>query len=466
MALPGQSRPYLETAYAQAGAGAAVALPAKTTSWKRWAEQLAAHARAPESRRELPLWLATAARSGDVAPLPARSAGAPDDPLAPADGSRLADLGSAAVSLGRPVTAALLAEAPAAYRTQVNDLLLAALALVFSRWTAAASGETRLHLDLEGHGREEVEPGLDLSRTTGWFTTIFPVVLAARAGDPPGDVIRATKEALRAVPRHGIGYGLLRYLGGGEDAAPLAAAPAAEIAFNYLGQLDGALGSGSRWTLAPESAGPEQSRRALAAPLDRGQRLGARRRAAGGLHLRCRAPRGGRHGAPGVLVRRGAGAPLSPNDTAAGAAGATPSDFPLAGLAADTLDALVGVGRRFDRGIEDVYPLAPLQSGLLFQGLFAPGSGLYFEHLTAELDGALDAAAFAGAWQAVVERHPALRTSFAWEVAAADGQAAMAVSDDAAPRAAGAAPAAAAAGGAPPCRAAVGRGGLAAGAGG
>ncbi len=426
----------LETAYAQAGAGAAVALPAKTTSWKRWAEQLAAHARAPESRRELPLWLATAARSGDVAPLPARSAGAPDDPLAPADGSRLADLGSAAVSLGRPATAALLAEAPAAYRTQVNDLLLAALALAFSRWTAAASGETRLHLDLEGHGREEVEPGLDLSRTTGWFTTIFPVVLAARAGDPPGDVIRATKEALRAVPRHGIGYGLLRYLGGGEDAAPLAAAPAAEIAFNYLGQLDGALGSGSRWTLAPESAGPEQSRRArprhsievnawvLGGELRVGFTYDAGRHAAADMERLA-------SWYAEALER------LVAHCTAAGAAGATPSDFPLAGLAADTLDALVGVGRRFDRGIEDVYPLAPLQSGLLFQGLFAPGSGLYFEHLTAELDGALDAAAFAGAWQAVVERHPALRTSFAWEVAAADGQAAMAVSDDAAPRAAG-----------------------------
>ena len=122
------------------------------------------------------------------------------------------------------------------------------------RWT----GEPRLRFDLEGHGREEIAPDLDLSRTVGWFTTIFPVTLAAPPGAGPGDLLRGVKEALRAVPRRGLGYGLLRYL---EEAPELAAIPASEVAFNYLGQLDAALGGPGGWELAPESTGPGQSPR-------------------------------------------------------------------------------------------------------------------------------------------------------------------------------------------------------------
>ena len=97
------------------------------------------------------------------------------------------------------------------------------------------------------------------------------------------------------------------------------------------------------------------------------------------------------------------------------AGGRTPSDFPLARLDQRALDALAGTGAAFDRAIEDLYPPAPLQEGMLFLGLLAPEAELYFEHLTAEFAGPLDAGAFARAWQAVVDRHPALRTAFAWE---------------------------------------------------
>ncbi|HEY4572345.1 MAG TPA: condensation domain-containing protein, partial [Thermoanaerobaculia bacterium] len=210
-------------------------LPARTTSWKRWAERLAEYAGSAEVRSELPYWLADAA-----APLPQ-------------DGGE-AGLGFATAALGREATRALLGEAPAAYATQVNDLLLAALVQTFARWT----GEPRLRFDLEGHGREEIAPDLDLSRTVGWFTTIFPMTLSASPDAAPGDLIRGVKEALRAVPRRGLGYGLLRYLA----AAPeLAAVPDPEVAFNYLGQLDAALGGAGSWELAPEPTGPTQSPR-------------------------------------------------------------------------------------------------------------------------------------------------------------------------------------------------------------
>jgi amino acid adenylation domain-containing protein/non-ribosomal peptide synthase protein (TIGR01720 family) len=391
----------LETSYGQAAAGSIVALPAKSTSWKRWAERLAGHARSAEVLGELPYWLSVSTAAAGVAPLP-RDAGPGED-----------GTGSVATALGREATRALLGEAAAAYRTQVNDLLLAALAQTFARWTAPITGETRLRFDLEGHGREEIEPGLDLSRTVGWFTTIFPVTLAADLDAGPGEVLRAVKETLRAIPRRGLGYGLLRYLAG-EEAAPLATAPDPEVAFNYLGQLDGALGASARWRPAPEPSGPEESPRARprhaievnAWVLDGELRVAWSYSAA-------------RHSAAAIeRLARDYAALLSgliAHCTAAGTGGRTPSDFPLAALDQTTVDRLVGTGPSLDLTIEDLYPLAPLQQGMLFEGLRAPDSDLYFQQLIAELAGPLDTGAFARAWQAVVDRHPALRTAFAWE---------------------------------------------------
>lgn len=129
--------------------------------------------------------------------------------------------GQTRVQPGRQRTRQLLQVAPATYRTQVNDLLLTALARVICRW----SGHTSSLIQLEGHGREELFDGLDLSRTVGWFTSLFPVQLTPAVG--MGESIKAIKEQLRGVPDKGVGYGLLRYLAGSEAGAQLAAlAPA------------------------------------------------------------------------------------------------------------------------------------------------------------------------------------------------------------------------------------------------
>ena len=414
----------LQTAYGQLAANLSPALPAKTTSFKLWAERLAAAARRPATLAELPYWQGLAA---DVRPLP--SDPDPDLDLA-------LDLAAVTVSLPGTATRALLGEAGAAYHTEINDLLLTALAQAFARFTEPLTGETRLRLDLEGHGREEIadagnaEKGgerLDLSRTVGWFTALFPVVLDVAdvadiadisAAASPATAIRAVKETLRAVPRRGLGYGLLRYLAPPETAARLAAIPAPEVAFNYLGQLDGALGgphSGETdWGLAPESAGPDVSPRAsLRHPLEvNAWVLGGRLQAAWTYdpHRFARAT-------IERLARSFTAAleSLVAHCVSPAAGGFTPSDFPLARLTPAALDALVGVDAGLDRGIEDLYPLAPLQSGMLFQSLYAPDSEVYFEQLTADFEGPLDVAAFAAAWQRVLDRHPVLRTAFVWE---------------------------------------------------
>src|ERR1051325_4786406 len=213
----------LRRTYEQLQRGNDVQLPAKTTSFKRWSELLRAHAQTTAVLQELEYW--TAESRSNVAKLPADGAG--DNST---DSAR-----SVLVSLTAEETRLLLQEGPRAYQTQINDVLLTALAQALSEWT----GETRVLVDLEGHGREEIVDGCDLSRTVGWFTTIFPVLLEVSNSSAPGETLKSVKEQLRRVPNRGIGYGLLRYLSGDKTiSTQLEKLPAAQVSFNYLGQLD------------------------------------------------------------------------------------------------------------------------------------------------------------------------------------------------------------------------------------
>jgi non-ribosomal peptide synthase protein (TIGR01720 family) len=153
-------------------------------------------------------------------------------------------------------TKLLLQEVPAAYRTQINDVLLTALGQAFERWT----GNNSLLLDLEGHGREDIFEGVDLSRTIGWFTAVFPVLLNLEKPSDLGAVIKSVKEQLRAVPNRGIGCGVLRYLNP-EIAKNLHELPQAEVSFNYLGQFDQVLPQSSLFMLSFEPSGPIRSPR-------------------------------------------------------------------------------------------------------------------------------------------------------------------------------------------------------------
>ncbi|HVG07740.1 MAG TPA: amino acid adenylation domain-containing protein, partial [Thermoanaerobaculia bacterium] len=350
----------------------AVELPPKTTSWKRWAELLAAHS----SAAEIPYWSAIPA----VPPLPVDSEG---------DGG----MTTVSAEWGHEETRALLQRAPEVYRTQVNDLLLAALARAFSAWT----GERTLLVDLEGHGREEIFPGVDLSRTVGWFTTLFPVALTLPPGAGPRESIQAVKETLRAVPGRGLGYGLLR-----ERLSILEP----QVSFNYLGRFD-TPGEDGHFTFAPETI------RGTAGEAVPGRHLFAVDLLVLEDHLRVTWTYDpGRH-LPATVERLARGfldelGTLVEHCLSPEAGGYTPSDFPLAGLDQAALD-------RLDRGIEDLYPLAPLQEGLLFHSLYGQGGDPYFEQLTAGLEGPLDAPAFAAAWQRAIDRHTALRTGFLWQ---------------------------------------------------
>jgi amino acid adenylation domain-containing protein/non-ribosomal peptide synthase protein (TIGR01720 family) len=234
--------------YQQLSDGVKPALPAKTTSFKTWAKRLTKYAESGALRDELSYWLEQGKES--VARLPLDQAG---------EANTVAEARTLSVSLDAAETRALLQEVPVRYRTQINEVLLTALVRAFAQWTASSS----LLVDLEGHGREEIVDDVNLSRTIGWFTTIFPVVLDCGSAQSSVEALQLVKEQLRAIPHRGIGYGLLRYASTDEKVTEmLQTLPQAEVRFNYLGQVDRVLLDSSMFSFTSPSSGPAQAAKA------------------------------------------------------------------------------------------------------------------------------------------------------------------------------------------------------------
>ncbi|MGR3937685.1 non-ribosomal peptide synthase/polyketide synthase [Streptomyces sp. BRA346] len=374
----------LDTAYRLLDAGRPGSLGRKTTSFRAWSRQVSEHTVAGGFDAELPHW--TAAH------------GSPDLPTDGEGPNTAASEETVTVRLDREETRVLLQEVPGAYLTRINDVLLCALGRVLGRWT----GRDRVLVALEGHGREEIFEGTDLSRTVGWFTSMFPVALDGGAGTGLEEALKTVKERLRAMPGNGLGYGALRHLA---PDAPLAGAADPQISFNYLGQLDWdlpdggllhTLRSGLEGDMSPEAPRPHL--------LDVVGRVEGRK-----LELAWSYSRDRHHRS---TVSRLAEETLDELRaimrlcTGEGAGGRTPSDFPLAALDQETVDRLAGDGR----DVADIYPLTPTQSGLVFHGLAQRGQGLYVEQATFILDGVRDSRVLAAAWQHVVDRTPVLRS--------------------------------------------------------
>jgi non-ribosomal peptide synthase protein (TIGR01720 family) len=233
----------LSAAYQQLERGETICLPAKTTSFKQWSLRLAEHGCSDAIAAELDYWLTDAAAI--AIPLPV------DYPANP-EANTFGNAARVSVELSEEQTRTLLQDVPAVYHTQINDVLLTALAQSFARWT----GERSLYVSLEGHGREDLFEDLDVSRTVGWFTSIFPIRLQLTDDDRPDSALKSIKEQLRRIPNRGIGYSILCYLSGKGDR--LKVLPQPEVSFNYLGQFDRELSTSLGWEFDRASGGAEQ----------------------------------------------------------------------------------------------------------------------------------------------------------------------------------------------------------------
>ncbi|MFF9672031.1 non-ribosomal peptide synthase/polyketide synthase [Streptomyces eurythermus] len=377
----------LETAYRQAATGEPVRLPARTTSAAEWVRRLGER----DLTGQLPHWERTARACAE--PLPVDSAG----------GNTMADLREVTVRLDRERTDALLRRVPGVYRTRVDDVLLTALGRVLADWTRRAT----VAVGLEGHGREDRwAEDVDLSRTVGWFTALHPVALTVPAGDW-GTALKAVKEQLRAVPDRGLGYGVLRHLA--RDPR-LTTAPEPGISFNYLGRFDWSPDDAALVRAVPGGLGgaeaPDTERPHLLDVVARVEddRLEITWHYSGGRHREetVTALAEGMLDALGAIVAHCA----RPD-----AGGRTPSDFPLARLDQAAVDRIAGDGR----DVQDIYPLTPMQEGMLFHSLLDPAGRTYVNQVQLVLAGVTDPHALAEAWQHTADANPVLRTGLVWQ---------------------------------------------------
>ncbi len=231
----------IRRAYAQMVAVEAVRLPAKTHSFKYWAEQLQKYADSDELLGEKAHWKA-------IESVPVKLL--PRDFDAEHASASVKDTRTAEISLSEKDTDMLLTKVNHAYNTEINDILLTALARAMKSW----HGENRTLINMEGHGREKFGyQDLDVSRTVGWFTSMYPVALEIPESDDLAYQIKFVKESLRKIPNKGTGYNILKYIASAENKKDISFNIRPQVSFNYMGQFDEDMGDA--FDLASESSG-------------------------------------------------------------------------------------------------------------------------------------------------------------------------------------------------------------------
>ncbi|MEY9485183.1 amino acid adenylation domain-containing protein/non-ribosomal peptide synthase protein (TIGR01720 family) [Streptomyces calvus] len=386
--------------------------------YRRWAQAVADTAHDPALLSDLDAWLAVLAEP--EAPLGAR----PVDPAT----DTAAGLRRVRLTLPVPLTGALLTTVPAAFRARTQEMLLTALALAVTRWRSRRGDDSRaLLVDLEGHGRDQVEE-LDVSRTVGWFTTLYPARLdlsgvdvdavyetggaaggTRNAADQAAAAVRRVKQHLRTLPA-GLGYGQLRHLNA-ETAPEFTGLATPQLAFNYLGRLTASTGADD-WALAPEQAelgggaGADAPVRhaleinAISVDNSDGPELSATVSWPADLFAEQDVVE---------LTELWRQALETLRDAAGTASGHTPSDFPLVPLDQAEVDSLVAAVPDLD----DLLPLPPLAESFFFHAAYHErGADPYTPQIVLDLTGPLDADRLRASARLVLDRHPNLRSGF------------------------------------------------------
>jgi amino acid adenylation domain-containing protein/non-ribosomal peptide synthase protein (TIGR01720 family) len=196
-------------------------------SFSAWAHGLAQYANSHACEREIDYWLQL--RRKRISPLPL------DNGTANRKEQSRGTAGVIMAELTVEETASLIDGIVTAKQCGMNDVLLTTLVRAFIDWT----GERQLLVEIESHGRDEILPGIDLSGTVGWFTTVYPVYLTGDERVPALEDLRSIQGQLRSIPCKGFHYGILRYLHQETSVRDrIGSLPQAEVLFNYFGRLD------------------------------------------------------------------------------------------------------------------------------------------------------------------------------------------------------------------------------------
>ncbi len=379
----------LESAYLALAAGVQPQFSEKTSSMRSWAERSLEFARTAQVTDTLPHWRAVGAVAATTLPA---------DPAV----DRVSRPGRVAARLSDLHTRDLLQRLPKVFRTQINDALLSSLA----RALRPLVDGPHLRVDLEGHGREHIADDIDVSRTVGWFTTLFPVALQLPAEGDAIDCLLAVRDQLRQVPHRGMSYGLLRYISEDQSVRDaLAAAEPSSVLFNYLGQFDAVVADSRLFTFAQESTGPWRSPRARRThaleivSLVRAGQLEIEWHYDAGVYLESTIADAANRmlSALRELIDAAESSPV---------ARFTPADFPLAALDQTQLNRVLS---RYPQA-RDIYPLTPMQK--LFFSMESSASTLGFEQWHFRIDGTISPRLLQRAVEHVIERHAILRSAF------------------------------------------------------
>jgi len=291
----------------------------------------------------------------------------------------------------------------AAYGGHADELLLAAFLQALRQHT----GAQHIGLLMEGHGRELPPGRVDLSRTAGWFTSLWPVCFPPLSATGTCEQLVEVKETSRAAARIGFDYSVLRYSKHG--AARFAGLPEPDLSFNYLGRLDA---GGSLLHPVAEPTGPDAAPELAmhaAMELDACFLGGEFRLEACVLPARV-TPVLARSILQTTLALTREYLEACRNQQQRRTSASDCTCLPL--LPSAAFENFCQAGGFPATGIDDCYPLTSAQEGMLFHAQQQPGSGAYFEQLWFDLEGNLSAPAFTEAWKIIVRRHPALRTVF------------------------------------------------------
>ena len=369
-----------------------VILPAEVTSYKEWAFTLKQYAQGQEIVNEIPIWEKITKIGFEIPKLLDRT----DMP------NREEDIKERRIKFSKMETKMLLTQVNRTLGLKIQEVLIASLVITLKKW----SNDSHIKVDLEGHGREPLVQGVNLSRTVGWFTTIFPFSIEFSEETSLLQEVTHIIRRYRALPHNGIGFGILKYLSGikFDEEYP------SEVSFNYLGQINTSEFKSSLFEMENDSVEPlrdKKSERAYLLDLE------------GAIYN-------------GELSLNWMYNPKFHKEETIELLSATfretiesilnlagqfktekyqPKDFPKVNLSKEEWQIV----NQHPHVIEDIYPLTPAQEGMLFHTLMNPESGVYMEQMSFSLKGSISIEGFQKAWEHVVNQNAILRANYLWE---------------------------------------------------